>query len=85
MYVVKSINALFTGLHVQKAYTSLGTSSMKIPLLSAHACMHFAWELQLDTQWVHLVYVLVANCNQNAYMQEQPTKEFSVRIVAGST
>ncbi len=42
----------FTGLHVQKAYTSLGTSFMQILLLSAHACMHFAWELQLDTQCV---------------------------------
>ncbi len=73
-----------TGLHVQKAYTSLGTSSMQILLLSAHACMHFAYELQLDTQCVHLVYVLVANCNQNAHMHEQQTKEFGVRIVAGS-
>ncbi len=31
-----------TGLHIQKAYTSLGTSSMQILLLSAHACMHIA-------------------------------------------
>ncbi len=38
-----------TGLHIQKAYTGLGTSSMEILLLHAHACMHFAWELQLDT------------------------------------
>ncbi len=74
-----------TGLHIQKAYTSLGTSFMQILLLSAHACMHFAWELQLDTKCVHLVYALVAYCNQNAYMHEQPTKEFGVRIGAGST
>ncbi len=58
---------------------------MQIRLLTAHACMHFASELQLDTQCVHLVYALVANCNQNAHMHEQPTKEFVVRIVAGST
>ncbi len=38
----------FTGLHIQKAHTNLGTSSMQILLLSAHACMHFAWELQLE-------------------------------------
>ncbi len=50
----------FTGLHVQKAYTSLGTSSMQILLLSAHTYKHFALELQLDTQCVHLVYALVA-------------------------
>ncbi len=31
-----------TDLHIQKAYTNLGTSSMQILLLSAHACMHFA-------------------------------------------
>ncbi len=37
-----------TGLHVQKVYTSLGTSSMQILLLSAHACIHFARELQLQ-------------------------------------
>ena len=30
---------------MQKAYTSLGTSSMQILLLSAHACMRFALEL----------------------------------------
>ncbi len=30
-----------TGLHVQKAYTSLVTSSMQILLLSAHACIKF--------------------------------------------
>ncbi len=75
----------FTGLHIQRAYTSLSTSSMKILLLSAFACMHFAWELQLDTQCVHLVYAFRTNCNQNAYMHEQSTKEFVVRIVAGST
>ncbi len=73
---------LITGLPVQKVYTSLGASSMQILLLSAHACMHFAWELQLDTQCLNLVYVLVANCNQNAYRHEQPTKESGVRIVA---
>ncbi len=72
------------GLYIPKAYTSLGTSLMQILLLSAHACMHFAWELQLDTQCVHLVYALVANCNQNAYMHEQPTKEFGVCVVTGS-
>ena len=51
---------LVTGLHIQKAHTSLGTSSLQILLLSAHACMHFAWELQLDTQCVHLVYAFRA-------------------------
>ncbi len=69
-----------TDLHVQKAYTSLGTSSMQILLFSAHACMHFAWELVYA-----LVYALVANCNQNAYLHEQPTKYFGVRTEAGST
>ncbi len=62
-----------TGLHIQKAHTSLGTSSMQILLFTAHACMHFAWELQLDTQYVHLVYAFKTNCNQNAYMHEQST------------
>ena len=57
-----------TGLHVQKAYISLGTSSVQILLLSPHACMHFAWELQLYTQF-----------------DSEPTREFGVRIVAGST
>ncbi len=33
----------YTGLHTQKVYTHSGTSPMKIPLLSAHAYMHFAW------------------------------------------
>ena len=37
-----------TDLHIQKVYTSLGTSSIK-SVLSAHACLQFAWELQLDT------------------------------------
>ncbi len=58
-------------LHIQKVYTSLGTSSMHILLLSAHACMHFAWELLLETQCVHLVYTFRTTCNQNAYMHEQ--------------
>ena len=58
---------------------------MQILLLSAHACMHFSRELQLDTQYVHLVYAFRTNCNQNAYMQEQSTKEFGVRIVTEST
>ena len=62
-------------IHIQEAYTCLGISSMQILLLSAHACMHFARELRLDTQCIHLVYALMANCNQNAYMHEQPTKE----------
>ncbi len=35
------MNACITGLHIQKAYTSLGTSSMQILLLSAYAYMHF--------------------------------------------
>ncbi len=74
-----------TGLHIQKVYTNLGTSSMQILLLSADECMHFALKLQLDTQCVHLVYAFRSNCNQNAYMHEQSTKEFGVRIVAGST
>ena len=78
-------SSVTTDLHIQKAYSSLGTSSMQILLLSAHACMHFAWELKLDTQYVHLVYALLANCNQNAYMHEQATKEFGVRSVAEST
>ena len=45
-----------TGLHnyIQKACTSSGTSSMQILLLSVHICIYFAWELQLDTQCVHL-------------------------------
>ncbi len=34
---------------------------------------------------VHLVYALVAYCDQKAYMHKQPTEEFGVRIVAGST
>ncbi len=34
--------AYLTDLHIQKEYTSLGTSSMKILLLSAHACIHYA-------------------------------------------
>ena len=49
------INELFTGLHTQKAYTHIGTSSPQIHLLSAHAYMHFARELQLDSQCAHLV------------------------------
>ncbi len=43
----------YTGLHTQKAYTHTSTSSPQIPMLSAHAYMHFAWELQLDSQCVH--------------------------------
>ncbi len=42
-----------TGLHTQKAYTHTGTSSPQILMLSAHAYMHFACELQLDSQCVH--------------------------------
>ncbi len=42
-----------TGLHTQKAYTHTGTASHQILLLSAHAYMHFARELQLDSQCVH--------------------------------
>ncbi len=38
--------------------------------------MHFAWELQLDTKCVYLVYALRSNCNKDAYMHEQTTKEF---------
>ncbi len=38
--------------------------------------MHFASELQLDTQCVYLVYALRSNCNKDAYMHEQTTKEF---------
>ena len=80
--------ALFYLIHwltYQKAYTSLGMSSMQILLLSAHVCMHFAWEVQIDTQCLHLVYAYRTNCNLNAYMHDQSTKEFGVRIVAGST
>ena len=40
-------------LHTQKADTHTGTSSHQILLLSAHAYIHFAWELQLDNQCVH--------------------------------
>ncbi len=65
-----------TGLHTQKAYTHTGTSSSQILMLSAHAYMHFAWELQLDSQCVHLVYAYRSNCNKDAYMHEQITKEF---------
>ncbi len=36
--------------------------------------MHFAWELQLDTQCVYQVYALRSNCNKDAYMHEQKTK-----------
>ncbi len=54
---------------------------MQILLFSAHACMHFALELQLDIQCVHLVGTLRTNCNQNAYMHEQSTNEFGVCIV----
>ncbi len=43
----------YTGLHIQKAYTSLGTSSKQILLLSAHACCK---RIAIDTQCVHLVY-----------------------------
>ncbi len=46
--------APITGSHIQKAYTSLGTSSMQIPLLSAHACMHIC----MSSQQKHLVYTL---------------------------
>ncbi len=74
-----------TDIHIQKVYTSLGTSSMQILLVSAHAYMHFAGELQLDTQCVHLVYAFSTNCNQNVHMHKQSTKEFGVRIVGGST
>ncbi len=84
-YVYQPVEATSLAYMSKKAYTSLGTSYMQILLLSAHACMHFAWELQLDTQCVHLVYAYRTNCNQNAYMLEQSTKEFGVRIVAGST
>ncbi len=49
-----------TGLHIQKAYISLGTSSMQILLSSAH---HVSGPI----------------------FNEQATKEFGVRIVAGST
>ncbi len=69
---------MFIGLHVQNVYTHLGISSIHILLLSAPACMHFVWKLQLD------LYVYT-KCNQNAYMHEELTKEFGVRIVAGST
>ncbi len=57
-----------------------GTSPMKILLLSAHAYMHFAWYLQLDTQCVHMYTKcvrtewLIAIPRQNEYMQEQTTK-----------
>ncbi len=44
---------IITGLHTRKAYTHTGTSSFQIPMLSAHAYMHFVSELQLDSQWVH--------------------------------
>ncbi len=57
IYYTQILWIYITGLYIQKAYTSLGTSSMQILLLSAHACMHFAWELQLDTKCVHLVYI----------------------------
>ena len=42
-----------TGLHTKKALTHTGTSSPQILLLSAHAYLHFAWELELDSQCVH--------------------------------
>ncbi len=36
----------------------------------------------MRTSCVHNVYyTLVANCNQNAYMYEQPTKECGVRML----
>ena len=43
----------YTGLHTQKAYTHTGTSFPQILLLSPHAYMHFAVELQLDSHCVH--------------------------------
>ncbi len=88
MHKHKKYQHHLTGLHVQKAYTSLGTSSMQILLLSIfghHPLLNIENIENLDTQCVHLVNALVANCNQNAYMHEQQTKEFGVRIVAGST
>ncbi len=60
---------LYTGLHVQIAYTSLRTSSMQIPLLSARCSCTYDSVREV----------------QNAYMHEQSTKEFGVRIVAGNT
>ena len=67
---------LLTGLHTQKAYTHSGTSSNLFLLLLSHAYMHFAWELQLDTQCVHLVYAFRSNCNKDAYMHEHTRKGF---------
>ncbi len=64
---------LITGLHIQKAYTSL-----VLPLCISHCCllMHVCILpekiLQLDTQCVHLVYAFRTNCNQNTYGLRQP-------------
>ena len=38
---IHQVDCQITGLHIQKAYTSLGISSMQILLLSV-ACIHFA-------------------------------------------
>ena len=48
MFVWKCNEGRFTGLHTQKVYTHTGTSSPQILMLSAHAYVHFVWELQLD-------------------------------------
>ena len=64
---------------VPNGYTKFANACInyaQILLLFAHAYIHFAWELQLDTQCVYLIHALRSNCNEYAYMHEQTTKEF---------
>ncbi len=77
-----------TGLHTQKAYTHTGTSSsqcvhqtlcyllMHIHLSFCLKLMHICNQTSMRTPWC--TYWL-SNCNSQAYMHEQITKEFEGR------
>ncbi len=97
MHSVASVSQAYTSkrrilievLPVPNAYTKSANACIHIKcqiiLLFAHTYMHFAWELQLDTQCLYLAYVFRTYCNQNAYIDEQSIKEFGVHIVGGNT
>ena len=65
-----SVLSCFTGLHIQKGYTSLGTSTS-----SPNAY----------TLYQILLLSVQAHFNKNAYMHEQTTKGYGIHIGGGST
>ncbi len=70
--------------YISKRHTLLSYANPIVVCSCMYAfCLRIAIRHSMRTSGVQ--YIFRTNCNQNAYMHEQSTIKFCVRMVAGST